>query len=81
MKSWSTSQNTYDCFLSSRGDDRELALAALYEEHGIGCVSSGEDDLLAPMVPRRLPARHQLESKGARRRPKSQVGATRDAPA
>src|SRR5712692_3877687 len=47
-------ENSDDRFLSSRGDDRELDLAALYVEHGIGGVPLGKDDLLVPVLPGRL---------------------------
>ena len=60
-----------DGFLSSRRDDREPDLAALYVEHGIGRVALGIDDLLAPILPRRLsfldPREEGLGIEGERR--------------
>jgi hypothetical protein len=44
-----------DGLLAARGDDRELDLAALDEEDGVGRVSLREDDLLASIRPGRLP--------------------------
>jgi hypothetical protein len=47
-------QDADDGLLASRGDDRELDLAALDEEHGIGRVPLGEDDLLVSIRTGRL---------------------------
>jgi hypothetical protein len=47
-------QNADDRLLSSSGDDRELDLATLYVEDGVGRVPLGEDALLVPILARRL---------------------------